>query len=146
MPYASQADMVTRFGQAEMIRLSAPGDELPSSPDAAKIGVALADATGIIDAALRNRYAVPLAVVPPEITRACCVLARYDLARGQDKQPSKEMIAERKEAMDWLASLASGAALLDAPAGGAAAAAMAEQRQVQPFERGGECPLDGWQA
>lgn len=146
MPYASQADMVMRFGQAEMIRLSAPGDELPSSPDAAKIGVALADASGIIDTALRNRYALPLTFFPPEITRACCVLARYDLARGQDKQPSKEMIAERRETMDWLASLSTGTALLDAPAGGAAAGAMAEQRQVLPFEARGECPLDGWQA
>lgn len=146
MPYATPADMVTRFGQAEMIRLSAPGDELPNSPDATKLGVALADATGIINAALRNRYAVPLDPVPAEITRACCVLARYDLARGQDKQPSKEMIAEHKAVMDWLAQLTKGDALLDAPAGGAAAAAMAEQRLVQPYEANGECPFDGWRA
>lgn len=133
MPYATVEDMVARFGEAEMTRLTAAEGELDAGVVTAKVETALAEATGLIDSYLRRRYAVPLAApVPAEIVRACCVLARYDLAHGEQREPSEQMRLARKEVVEWLAALADGKAVLDGavPAAGASGAgAMASDRE-----------------
>lgn len=116
MAYATVSDMVSRFGQAEMIRLSASGPDLPGAPDAARIGVALDDATALIESYLRARYLVPLNPVPREVVRACCILARCDLQQGGEGVPSDEVRRERDATLKWLESMASSEGKLDAPA------------------------------
>jgi phage gp36-like protein len=132
MPYATAEDMLARFGEVEMTRLTAAEGELDAGVVAAKVETALREATGLIDSYLRRRYAVPLAApVPPEIVRACCVLARYDLAHGEQREPSEQMRLARREVVEWLAALADGKAVLDGavPAAGASGAgAMASDR------------------
>lgn len=117
MPYASSADMIRIYGEAEMTRLSAPDNALDGPPVTAAIEQALLDASDMIDGYLRPRYAVPLvAPVPPAIARACRVLARHDLASGGQKTPSEQMVRERTDAITWLRDIAAGKVDLDVAA------------------------------
>ncbi|WP_026379366.1 gp436 family protein [Afifella pfennigii] len=116
--YASVANMIERFGELEMIRLSKPDDRTAETVDEAKIGVALADGAALIDDYLRKRYVVPVAQPPESVVRANCVLARYDLAQGERTEPTEQMRLARKEVIEWLQALAGGAVTIDAPAAG----------------------------
>ena len=116
--YAAVANMIERFGELEMIRLSMPDDRTAETVNAAKIEVALADGGALIDDYLRKRYRVPVATPPASLVRANCILARYDLAQGERTNPSEEMRLARKEVIGWLEKLASGEVEIDAPASG----------------------------
>ena len=116
--YASVANMIERFGELEMIRLSMPDDRTAETVNGAKIEVALADGGALIDDYLRKRYRVPVASPPASLTRANCILARYDLAQGERTNPSEEMRLARKEVIRWLEDLAKGEVEIDAPASG----------------------------
>jgi phage gp36-like protein len=113
MAYAAVSDMIDRFGQAEMIRLSTADGAPMVSVNGEMIDRALDDASAIIDTWLRKRYRMPLTVAPPEIRRACCILARYDLSIGEQRNPSEQTIEDRKEVMTWLRAIGAGTALLD---------------------------------
>ena len=120
MAYATPQDMVTRFGQSEMLRLTVQ-DGLPLDViDLDALGVALADASSIIDSYARRRYLTPVAPTPQEFARACCILARYDLAHGDGTNPTVQMESARRDVITWLEKLRDGLVLLaDAtPAGG----------------------------
>jgi phage gp36-like protein len=105
--------MISRFGQAELIRLTTPDGAPMVAINEEPILRALDDAAAIIDTWLRKRYAMPLTVAPPEIRRACCILARYDLSIGEQRNPSEQTIEDRKEVMTWLRAIGAGTALLD---------------------------------
>lgn len=113
MAYATINDMVERFGQIEMIRLSTRDTALMEAIDGARVAELLEDATSVINSHLRRRYAVPLSPVPREIRRACCILARYDLAQGGEQTPTEAMETERSQVMKWLRELGEGDARLD---------------------------------
>lgn len=127
MSYATVQDMIDRFGEPEMIRLSEQEDRTAEAVNAEKIELAIADAAALVDDYLRKRYQVPLATVPKSVTRGTCVLARYDLAQGERTNPTEEMRLARKEVVAWLEDLAKGEIQLDSvpsgsgssPAGGA---------------------------
>lgn len=112
--YGTVEAMVSRYGLAQIVRLSKPGDRSATEPDRVKVELALADASSFIDGYLRSRYVVPLALPPSEIIRAACVLARYDLAQSESVDPSEEMGRMRKEIMDWLKLVSTGDVILDA--------------------------------
>lgn len=111
--YATVTDMITRFGETEMIRLTTPSGADMDAVVCEKAEAALADASAQIDTYLRKRYMVPLDLVPPEIGRACCILARYDLYLGEDKQPSDQVKETRAEVVRWLGEISLGRVLLD---------------------------------
>lgn len=113
MAYASVQDMVDRFGQTEMIRLTTPDGQEMVSYDGDAITRALEEASAQIDTYLRKRYAVPLAAAPYEIRRAACAMARYDLSHGEGREPGEQVRLARKEVMDWLGRIADGELLLD---------------------------------
>ncbi len=111
--YATIADMVSRFGADEVLRFSAGDGPLPETIQPARIEQAIGDASVLIDSYLRRRYAVPLAAVPQAVVRAACVLARYDLAQGGDREPSEQMRLARKEVIAWLEGIAAGTVTLE---------------------------------
>lgn len=122
--YATVADMVSRYGETEVLRFSAGDGPLPEAIVPARIEQAIADASALIDSYLRGAYVVPLAAPPTDLVRATCVLARYDLAQGGDREPTEQMRLARKEVIEWLRALADGTVSLEgvapiAPAGGA---------------------------
>lgn len=112
MAYATVDDMVLRFGAAEMARATTPENMPVSAVNAAPIETALDDASAQIDSYLRKRYAVPLQAVPPEINRACCMLARADLGMGGERNISEQTQKAKDEAVAWLARIARGEVVL----------------------------------
>jgi phage gp36-like protein len=77
MPYATQADLVDRFGADELVQLTnrAGGNTI----DAAVVARALADADGFIDPYLSQRYAVPVSPVPAGLVKIAADIARFYL-------------------------------------------------------------------
>lgn len=81
MAYANQADMVSEFGESEVLALT-DRDNL-GMIDSGLLADRLEKASGEIDSYLVKRYAVPLAVVSPLIVTYCCDIARYRLSGAQ---------------------------------------------------------------
>lgn len=77
MSYATQQNLVTRFGADELIQLTDLNNV--GSIDAAVIAVALADADAEINSYLAGRYNLPLTQVSAELVRLACDIARYRL-------------------------------------------------------------------
>ncbi len=107
MAYATTTDLIAKYGETEIARLSAAYGA-PVAVDAARCAVAIADAEAIVDSHLRARYAVPLADCPREVVVAVLVIARHELAQGDGREPSTQMIEARKETIRWLERVASG--------------------------------------
>lgn len=108
MPYATQADMAERFGEAELAQVA---DLIGNGePDATVIARALADADAEIDAALIGRYALPLATVPVLLTRIACDLARESLYADR---PTEEITNRAKRVRELLKGIAQGLMRLD---------------------------------
>ncbi|HMS05352.1 MAG TPA: DUF1320 domain-containing protein [Burkholderiaceae bacterium] len=130
MSYATQADMVDRFGEAELVQRT---NRLTGGTaiDTVVLGRALADADAEVNGYLAVRYAMPLAATPPVITRVACDLARYYL--HDDKVP--DTVRQRYEdAVALLKRLAAGDVTLGpdaaAPPPAAAPGSVAEAVQA----------------
>ena len=114
MSRATLDDLVQRYGAGEILTAASPGDVAPQAVDdltdaqRARIDGALADADALIDSYLRRRYALPILPAPPELVRAACVLARYDLGTGTDLTASEPARLARKEVIGWLEKIAAG--------------------------------------
>lgn len=106
MPYATQADLVQRFGAAELEQLSDRERPAQGAIVAAVVQRALDDAAGLIDARLGARFAVPVAPAPAELVRVCCDIARYLL---HDLAPPEPVRDHHADALKWLDKVASGA-------------------------------------
>jgi len=112
--YASYEDMVIRFGEVEMVRLASPDGQMDGEPDRARVAFVLRDVSGQIDSIIGRRYQVPLNPVPPAIQAACCKLARYELAKGEGRSASDDMIQDAKDVRAWLDEVRAGTFVLDA--------------------------------
>lgn len=141
MAYATPTDMVRRFGQQEMIRLTTPAGEDMESVVVANLDAALADASAIMDGYLRRQYATPLSPAPAEANRICCDIARYDLSTGDGKTVGEEVKARHEAAIRWLRDVADGKVKLDVAvhATGEESFAMVRERDATaaPFGVGG---------
>ena len=85
MLYASQQEMVDRFGEQELIELTDRANT--GAIDAAVIGKVLLDANAEIDSYLQGNFSLPLVTVPPRLIEIAADLARYKLygARTTDQ-------------------------------------------------------------
>lgn len=77
MTYATQTDLVDRFGEAEIAQRTNRVDGL--NIDTVVLGRALGDADAEIDSYLAARYTLPLASTPVVLNRLACDIARYRL-------------------------------------------------------------------
>lgn len=103
--YATANDMMGRFGDAEMLQLSArAGSDV--------VDQALDDAMAEIDIYLSNRYKLPLDPTPPVIKRVACDIARYRL---YDNAAPDEVRKRYEDATRLLRSLADGVTSLGLP-------------------------------
>jgi phage gp36-like protein len=94
----AEQDLIDRYGEAEIISLTAPVGQDLTQIDQTRALLSLTSASSEIDSYLRRRYAVPLTTPDPTVVDACCKLARYDLANGPNTTPSDAMRAGRKDA------------------------------------------------
>ena len=131
MKYATLADMVTRFGQAELVQLTDTLHRPPTTIDTTRVQIAIHDAQMEVDSAIGRIYRLPLAgcvrppvppatepsvVAPPQLTRLTCDIARYFLY--DDAAPEHEVVRRYKQARATLDDLASGTLQLACPWGG----------------------------
>lgn len=138
MQYATQQDLIDRFGERELVELTDPDGV---AVRAARVQLALDDAQALADGLLARVYRLPLAgcakpapapgdpqamalVPPPQLTRAVCDLARYYLY--DDLAPEHEVALRYKAALRELQAIADGKALLTCPWGGAPGALLAD--------------------
>lgn len=85
MSYATQADMVDRYGERELILLT--DRDNTGVIDSTVLDRALADATAEIDGYLAARYQLPLTSTPTVLVRVCADIARYHLHDDNIPEP-----------------------------------------------------------
>jgi len=117
MPYAAIADLITRYGEDELVQLT---DRAGAGViDAAVAQRALADADAEIDGYLAVRHTLPLDDVPPLLVRIACDITRYRL---WDDRASEEVRMRYEDARRVLEAIAAGRVTLgvtppESPAG-----------------------------
>lgn len=112
MAYATQADMVGRYGEdAVLLVADRNGDGVI---DTDVVERALTDATGEANSYLRAKYRLPLASVPEDLRRVTCDIAHYRLS-DDATHLTDEKRQRYEDAMSWLKDLARGVARLDLP-------------------------------
>lgn len=79
--YATIDDMIDRFG-VEEIEALAPSKDGNGEVNTKEVEVALLDASDVINSYLAGKYALPLSIVPSQLKRICCLLARYNLYKS----------------------------------------------------------------
>lgn len=115
MPYATQQDLVDRFGETEVIQLSDRAST--GAIDAAVVAAKLADAEAEIDSYLAGRYTLPLDPVPLTLQRIACDITRYHL---YDDRPTEYVAKRYDAAVAFLKAVNKGDIQLGVDAGGAA--------------------------
>lgn len=104
MAYATQQEMIDRFGQREIIQLTDKSTPPTGSINSTVLGKAIADAEATINGYVASRYSLPLAEVPQQLIRIACDLTRFFL----DKEPSKEVQDRYDYALAWLRDVSAG--------------------------------------
>ena len=112
MPYASQANLVERYGQDTLLVVADRDND--DIPDADVIAQALSDATAEIDAFLAAKYSLPLPTVPDVLVRLCSDIAIYRLA-SDALQATEERRQRYDDAIALLKAIARGDASLGIP-------------------------------
>ena len=97
MPYITKAQMVARFGEAEIEELIAA--------DADSFARAEAHASSVIDGYLASRYTLPLTSVPNLVQAWAADLTRYSL---WDERSPEEVRRRQETALEQLKLLADG--------------------------------------
>lgn len=118
MPYATQQQMIERFGADEIVQLTDRAIPPTGVIDAAVLDRALVDADDIINGHLGGRYSVPLAQPSVTVMRIASEIARFLLHR----ESAPETVQKRYDAaIRFLRDAADGRVSLGIDAGGAPA-------------------------
>lgn len=120
MTYATQQDLIDRFGEEELIQLTDRAGL--GAVESIAVARALADAEAEIDSYLVVRYAVPVAPAPAMLVRVACDVARYRLYANAPTQPVRvayeDAVKFLRDVAAGKASLGAGAESLPAQSGG----------------------------
>ena len=104
MTYATQQDMVNRFGDREVIALTDRANV--GVINAAVLAQGLTAADDEINAYVAARYSLPFATVPLLVRDFACDIARYRLCGGEVTE-TEEVRNRYKDAIDFLKRVAS---------------------------------------
>lgn len=115
MPYLENDEYISRFGNAETIRLT--DEERTGTIDSAKLEEAISDAEEEADGYLGKKYTIPLASPPRLVKGIVAVLARFKLYKSQVPQSVKD---EADLARKQLRDLSTGVMVLPGIDGGIA--------------------------
>ena len=110
MSYASQIELVARYGEPMLLDLTDRASPPGGAIDAAVVAAALDDASAVIDGYLKGRYALPIAGAPPLLRDLCQVIAIYKLHRDTAADKIRN---DYTDALKTLALIASGTIRLD---------------------------------
>lgn len=112
MSYATQQDLIDRFGAVELAQLTDRTNRPPSVIDGIVVGRALADAAGLIGGYLSKVYDLPLASVPANLVKAQADIARYYL-HGKATEKDGHVATAYRDAVAWLRDVSQGKVRLD---------------------------------
>lgn len=129
--YATIADLVRRYGEAEIQQLTDRLDPPAGAIDAVVAERALLDADAEIDAYLAARYSVPMTPAPAVIGRLACDIARFRL---WEDRASDEVRRRYEDARRVLEAIAAGRVSFAAAAAAAGVAHVAPPRVMQDLE------------
>ena len=105
MPYATQSDLIARFGTPLLVQLTDINEPMTGAINATVVAAKLADAAAVIDGYLAGRYTLPLEA-PPDILRVhACSIA---LAMLLGSQVTEAADRDYKLALDYLKGVARG--------------------------------------
>lgn len=107
MTYATQQNLIDRFGQGELTELTDRANS--GAIDAAVAGKALADADSEINGYLASRYTLPLDPVPTVLERVACEIARYYL---YEDRVTEQVKRRYDDAIKFLKGVSTGAVAL----------------------------------
>lgn len=116
MAYATVQDMIDRYTERALIDATRDLNQDRDVMDVVGINKVLERASALADTYLQRRYVVPVRPVQLPVVDAVCALARYMLCTSGDTAPPLQIQTQRKDALQWLANIGSGAATLDATA------------------------------
>lgn len=103
MTYATQQDLVDRFGSDELIQLTDRTNV--GTIDSTVVTRALGDADAEINGYLAGQYALPLATVPAVLVRLACDIARYQLSADRVTESVRDRY---KDAVAMLSKISRG--------------------------------------
>jgi phage gp36-like protein len=112
MPYATQADLLQRISLKQLTQLT--DDAGQNQPDATVVAAALEEASGLIDARVRDRYTTPLQA-SDTATAICRDICVYLLFTRRPQQISEAVRQRYEDAVSLLKEIAAGKASLDQP-------------------------------
>ncbi|WP_162009381.1 DUF1320 domain-containing protein [Labrenzia sp. CE80] len=113
MAYATQQDLIDRFGEDELIQLTDETNLPATTIDAAKVAAHISDAENLADSYLAKLYRLPLDPVPAVLTRIICEISRYFL-HGRRTDKDDPVTRDYGQAIAWLKDVAKGAVQLEA--------------------------------
>ena len=105
MSYATQDDLIDRYGERLLVDLTDREEVATGAIDADAVTQALEHASAEIDGYLLNRYKLPLSTIPPTVVDLACVLSIWRL---HAHEPSEKIAADFKEAQKRLREIATG--------------------------------------
>lgn len=111
MTYASQAELVKRFGEKTLVWLTDRADEPTGVMDADVIAQELGNTDAVINGYVGNRYRLPLEPVPALIIDLALVIAIYKL---HVQSPEAKIKDDYDQAIRTLRDIASGTVKLEA--------------------------------
>lgn len=110
MAYASLSDMISAFGEEEILMLADRDED--GAADSDVIASVQARASSLIDSYFSGRYSVPIAVVPAVVAGMAADIQRYFLYDNEAPDRVKELF---DIAVLWLRDVASGKVTLQLP-------------------------------
>jgi len=112
--YCTPQDIIDRFTESVVLRLTNTGNSELGAEDTARIQDAVDEAQAEVDSYVMMRHTLPLPSVPASLKSATVDLAVYRLVlrRGYDQEADSEFRLARNDAIDWLKQLAAGRASL----------------------------------
>ena len=105
MSYATTSDMISRFGEDEVVKLS--DRKFTGVIDIDVLNGALAEADAEIDPYLAPHYLLPLATIPRILTGYACDIARYRLC-GAGITETEQIRTRYADAVKFLTAVAHG--------------------------------------
>ena len=111
MGYTTQSDLEDRYGTALLVQLTDRGAVPANAIDVDVVDRAIGDADARIDAAVKRRYVLPFAEVPPVIAEIARRIVIYTL---HTFEPNEKVVRDYKDALTDLDRIARGDLQLDA--------------------------------
>jgi phage gp36-like protein len=108
--YASQDDLIKRFGEPMLLDLTDRATPPAGAIDAAVVTGALDDTSAAIDGYLKGRYVLPIAATPPLLRDLCQAIAIYKLHRSSAPEKIRD---DYMDALKTLALISNGTIRLD---------------------------------